>query len=154
MDAFVGKPLTPEKLRKILIAAGRRLLTAASVQAPPDAHTPAINLSLLGYLSDGTEQGLEAQVERFLAALAEAEDQLARVAAERDFNALGDAAHHVLSQAKLIGCVALEETAVALEQAARAQHATAFGALLSRVHREIAALTEALHRRPHAAHSG
>src|SRR6202007_232455 len=30
MDAFVGKPLTPEKMRKVLLAAARRTLASAN----------------------------------------------------------------------------------------------------------------------------
>jgi signal transduction histidine kinase/DNA-binding response OmpR family regulator len=154
MDAFVGKPLTPEKLRKILIAAGRQLLTAASVQASADTRAPAaVDLSLLGYLSDGTEHGLDAQVDRFVTALVEADDRLAHAAAAREFGVLADAAHLVLSQAKLIGGAALEAAALALERSARDHQASAFAERHARVHTEIAALTEALHHRHRATHS-
>src|SRR6185436_3669435 len=55
MDAFVGKPLTPEKLRKVLLAAGRRLLTAASLDVPQNAPGTKLDLALLKYLSDGSD---------------------------------------------------------------------------------------------------
>jgi CheY-like chemotaxis protein len=147
MDAFVGKPLTPEKLRKILIAAGRRLLSAASMQLSPSAPVPAVDVSLLDYMSDGTEPGLENQVATFLTALAEGETRLTKAYQARDFDALGYAAHYLLSHAKLVGSAALEEAAVNLERAARAQDRAAFVGLLHRVHREIRTLTEAMRRR-------
>lgn len=150
MDAFVGKPLTPEKLRRILLGAGRQLLAVAPVQAPAELRAPPIDLTLLGYLSDGTPQGLEAQIARFLTVLAEAEEQLQCSAAEGDFNALADTAHGVLSQARLIGCTALSEAAVDLEQAARAKLPSGGGELLARVRVEIATVTAAL-RHPHRA---
>lgn len=153
MDAFVGKPLTPEKLRRILLGTGRQLLAAASVQAPPELRGPAIDLTLLGYLSDGTPQGLEAQITRFLTVLAEAEEQLQCSSAEGDFNALADTAHGVLSQARLIGCIALSEAAVDLEQAARAKLPSGGGELIARVRTEIAAVTAALRHRPRALNS-
>ena len=146
MDAFVGKPLTPDKLRKILIAAGRRLLTAASIHVSPHAPAPVLDVSLLDYMSDGTDEGLENQVTCFLAALAEGETRLTKAYQARDFDALAYAAHYLLSHAKLVGSTALEEATINLERAARAQERAAFVGLLHRVHREIRALTEAMRR--------
>ena len=146
MDAFVGKPLTPEKLRKILITAGRRLLTAASMHVSPNAPTPALDVSLLDYMSDGTDQGLEKQVACFLAALSEAETRLTAAYQARDFEALAYAAHYLLSHAELVGSTALKEAAINLERAARERDRAAFVGLLHRVHREIRDLTEAMRR--------
>lgn len=146
MDAFVGKPLTPDKLRKILIAAGRRLLTAASLHVAPDAPKPVIDVTLLDYISDGTAQGLETQVTHFLAALTEAEARMAHAAQAQDFDRLGETAHDLLSHAKFVGCSALEAAAISLESATQAQDAVACGELLSRVHREILAVTAAMRR--------
>jgi signal transduction histidine kinase/CheY-like chemotaxis protein len=147
MDEFVGKPLTPHKLRRVLLAAGRRLLAAASVQVSPEAAPARIDVSLLDYISNGTEQGLDEQIERFLATLAQADDQLVRASDQRDFTTLGTVAHHVLSQAKMIGGSALEAAAAGLEQAARARDDSAFGELMRRVHREIQEVTAALRQR-------
>lgn len=147
MDAFLGKPLTPEKLRKVLLEAGRRLLTAASVHVSPDATVTTLDLTLLSYLSDGTDQGLAEQIERYLATLAQGENQLEHASSARDFAALAGAAHSLLSQAKMVGGTALESAAVALETAARAEDLAAFGALLEPIRREIRALTEAMRRR-------
>ena len=151
MDAFVGKPLTPDKLRKILIAAGRRLLTAATMHVSPDAPKPAVDIALLDYMSDGTEQGLVKQVACFLDALAEGETRLTHAATAHDFARLGDAAHYLLSHAKLIGSASLEEAALSLERAARAGDGFAFDELLQRVRREVGAVTEAMRRHRSAA---
>ncbi len=153
MSAFVGKPLTPEKLRKALIAAGRQLLTAASVEVPAEPPAAAADLALLGYLGDGTEEGLEAEVGRFLAALKAAESELMQAAAAGDPRALGDAAHLVQSQARLVGGGGLETAALALEQACRAGQPAGTAGLLARVRGEISELTAALRNRPAAAHS-
>jgi CheY-like chemotaxis protein len=150
MDAFVGKPLTPAKLRKVFVAAGRRLLTAATMHVSPGVEAPAVDVSLLDYISDGTERGRVEQVERFLASLAEGEARLAQAARARDFATLGDAAHFVLSQAKFVGCKALEEAALALEKAAEARDSFALGEMEERVHREARAVTAAM-RRSHPA---
>jgi HPt (histidine-containing phosphotransfer) domain-containing protein len=104
-------------------------------------------VSLLNYLSDGTEQGLGEQIERFLATLTKTEDQLEHASSARDFTTLAASAHHVLSQAKMIGGTALETAATALERAARAQNPAAFETLFKTVRREIRAVTEALRRR-------
>lgn len=155
MDAFVGKPLTPQKLRRVLLAAGRRLLAAASVQVPATAESKArpdnVDLSMLTYLSDGSDEGLGEQIERFLAALAQSEEQLNRAAETKEFIAVADAAHHVLSQARMIGGTALEQACTALEQAARAKNRAAFSGLRAPVHAEIRAVTAALRHR-HPAH--
>jgi signal transduction histidine kinase/CheY-like chemotaxis protein/ligand-binding sensor domain-containing protein len=148
MDAFVGKPLTPAKLRKVLLAAGRRLLAAASVHVSPETGpSPTVDLSLLSYITDGTEQGLGEQIERFLAALAQEESQLEHASSAGDLSAVAASAHQLLSQAKMVGDTALETAAASLETAARAQDAASAGLLFEPVRREIRALTEALRRR-------
>ena len=146
MDAFVGKPLTPDKLRKILIAAGRRLLTAASMHVSPGATSPVVDVSLLDYISDGTAEGLNEQVERFLEALTEGEARLTQATRARDFITLGEAAHFVISQARLVGSAALEQAAIRLETAARAKDGMAFGEPWQRVQREVLVVRAAMRR--------
>ncbi|HEX2852136.1 MAG TPA: ATP-binding protein [Opitutaceae bacterium] len=149
MDAFVGKPLTPDKLRKVLLAAGRRQLAAASVHIPAEVPARALDVSLLSYISDGTDQGLGEQIERFVSSLGEAQDKLEHASSARDFPALAASAHYVVSQAKMVGGGSLEEAATGLERAARAGDGAAFGVLIERVREEIRVVTEALrHRRP------
>lgn len=150
MDAFVGKPLTPEKLRRVLSAAGRRHLAAASMHLSPDVAAPSVDVSLLEFISDGTNQGLSRQIELFLAALTEAEKKLTAAASQTDFTQLAEAAHGVLSHARLIGSSALATAAAGLELAARAQDQTAFDDLLPVVRREIHSLTAAVRRHPRA----
>jgi len=154
MNAFVGKPLTPEKLRKVLLGVGRRLLTTASVHVPPEAQSSAVDMSMLSYLSDGTDPGLQAQIDRFLVSLTEADAQLSAAFAASDFTALASGAHFVLSQSRMIGGAALAEAALCLEQAARARHHSTLGELLSRVRRELRAVMEALHQCHHAEQRG
>jgi signal transduction histidine kinase/CheY-like chemotaxis protein len=147
MDAFVGKPLTPEKLRKVLQVAGRSLLTAASVHVPPEIPVPSLDLSLLTYLAEGTAGGLTHQIERFLDTLVQTEDRLEHAASSRDAPTVAASAHQILSQAKMVADAALADAATALEAAARAEDPAAFGALLEPVRREIRSLTEGLRRR-------
>jgi signal transduction histidine kinase/DNA-binding response OmpR family regulator len=151
MDAFVGKPLTPQKLRRVLTAAGRRHLAAASMHISPEiAATGAVDVSLLEYISDGTGQGLSRQIELFLTALGDAEKQLDQAARHDDFKLLGEAAHGVLSHARLVGSASLATAASALQNAANNRDREAFGSLLSRVRRETEALTAVVRRHPGA----
>ena len=150
MDAFVGKPLTPEKLRRVLTAAGRRHLAAASMHVSPDLASIGVDVSLLEYISDGTDQGLSRQIELFLSALAEAERQLEQATLGTNFKALGDAAHGVLSHARLVGSSSLAAAAAALELAALAGDLEAFGDPLLRVQREIQSLRAVVRRHPGA----
>ena len=150
MDAFVGKPLTPQKLRRVLTAAGRRHLAAASMHVSPDVVSPAIDVSLLEYISDGSGQGLNRQIELFLTALGEAEKQLDQAAREVDFKMLAEAAHGVISHARLVGSASLATAAAGLQTAANAHDRDAFGGLLVRVKREIETLTALVRRHPGA----
>jgi signal transduction histidine kinase/CheY-like chemotaxis protein len=147
MDAFVGKPLTPEKLRKILVAAGRRMLTAASFDVTPEPAAPELDLSMLTYLAEPGDGGLDTQVRRFLASLGEQEAQL-KSAATGSLPELGSAAHRVLGQARMVGAAALSAAATELQEAAQGGDPARCAAAYPRVLGEIAALTVALrHRR-------
>jgi CheY-like chemotaxis protein len=151
MDAFVGKPLTPQKLRRVLTAAGRRHLAAASMHVSPEIANTGVDVSLLEYISDGTGQGLSRQIELFLAALGDAEKQLDQASRSGDFKQLGEAAHGVLSHARLVGSAPLATAASALQNAANNGNREAFGSMLSRVRREVESLTAEVRRHPGAA---
>ena len=150
MDAFLGKPLTPEKLRRVLTAAGRRHLAAASMHVPPSAMAKGVDVSLLEYIADGTDQGLRHQIELFLAALEIAEAELNASALGGDPVALSRAAHGVLSQARLVGNSALATAAAELEQAARAGDDQTVADYLPRVRHQIKHLRAAMRRYPNA----
>ena len=152
MDAFVGKPLTPEKLRKVLLAAGRRLLTAATVHvgAEPRANSSGLDLSLLTYLSDGTEEGLQAQVERFLASLEQSAQELQQLTGDSDYPNVALGGHRLLGQARMVGGAALGRACSQLEAAARNHDAKGCQVALDRIASEIQSLTEAIRRRPRA----
>ena len=148
MDAFVGKPLTPQKLRRVLTAAGRRHLAAASMSIAPDVPSAGVDVSLLEYISDGTGHGLGRQIELFLTALGDAENKLTEAAQSGDFKRLADAAHGVISHARLVGSASLATAAAGLQNAALARDRDAFGSLLGRVKREIESLTAVVRRHP------
>jgi CheY-like chemotaxis protein len=153
MDAFVGKPLTPEKLRKVLVAAGRRLLASASVQAQPETPAVEIDTSLLAYLSDGSPEGLRTQCNKFISTLDQFEAEVNAAVGENDPERVRVAAHRLLGQAKIVGAGTLGEIALAMETAATANDLAACRNLLPRTHAEIITLTEAMSRPRPAARS-
>jgi two-component system, sensor histidine kinase and response regulator len=147
MDAFVGKPLTPDKLRKVLLAAGQRLLSAASLHVAPEPPAQDLNLSLLNYLSDASTGGLEAQIERFLATLEAARAEIVTALQARDFATIAAVGHRVLGQARMIGATALGATATELETAAKAENAAACHQAFQQLSEEIQVLMGAMRRR-------
>ena len=147
MDAFVGKPVTPEKLRKVLLAAGQRLLSAASLHVTQEPAPAELNLSLLSYLADGSPEGLEIQVERFVATLDTAQAEIVASLQARDFASLATVAHRLLGQAKMVGSVRLADAATELEAAGRAQNVAACLASADDVRAEAQAVTAAMRRR-------
>ncbi len=151
MDAFVGKPLTPDKLRRTLLAAGRKLLATATVDVSreaPVAPAAELDLSLLNYLSDGSEESMATQVRRFLDTLSGAQAESLGALRAGDFETLKVYAHRIIGQARMVGSNSLAATALRLEKAAEVGDGNACGVLLRRVTAEIGALTEAMLRLP------
>lgn len=163
MDAFVGKPLTPDKLRRTLLGAGRKLLAAATVDLSRPASTPPmstpsapsttvssepaeLDLGLLTYLSDGTPESFNAQVQRFLETLATTQDELAVALAGGDFEQVKVFAHRVGGQAKMVGFTPLEEASVRLEEIAFQHDANGCVEEADRVRQAISALRAAMAR--------
>ncbi len=153
MDAFVGKPLTPEKLRKVLLAASQQPVAGAPVQIDPGAAAsatavaPSVNFALLTYLSDGSPAGLETQIARFISQLDVADTQLAALVTIPDFDQLGHGAHQLIGHARVVESAPLSAAAFALEAAARAQDHALCVESMTRVTREIATLKAAMRRR-------
>lgn len=147
MDAFVGKPLTPEKLRKVLLSAARMLLSTASVDAPAASVGSDLDVTLLKYLADDSENGLSVQVDRFVSTLHEAVEAVATAQQHGTPPALGDAAHHLLGHARMVGATRLIEVAVQFETAARAGDGASVTRLMPVLRNEAAAVTAALRRR-------
>jgi signal transduction histidine kinase/CheY-like chemotaxis protein len=148
MDAFVGKPLTPEKLKRVLVAAGRKLLAAPTVdvQSEPPAAADQLDLSLLRYLSNGTEDGFSEQVERFLATLEAVETRVGEALRQDDFANATLEAHRLVGQARMVGAHTLAAKALELEQAAKAHDRTTAEDKLAQASFEADALRAAMRR--------
>lgn len=148
MDAFLGKPLTPEKLRRVLIGAGDKMVGSNSVEVAADTTGPKLDTTLLEYLADGTPGGVAAQAQRFLGELADAHNELMATISRGNYPAVADAAHRLLGQARMVGAAELMEAALELEKAARKPDVLAVSTALPRIGREVAALMAAIRRRP------
>jgi HPt (histidine-containing phosphotransfer) domain-containing protein len=123
------------------------MLAAATVDAPRDPAAAELDLTLLNYLSDGTEASFADHVERFLATLAETEAQLSSTLAAGEFSALEVHAHRVLGQARMVAATTLADAALTLERAAKAHDAAGCRESLRRVRDEMRTVTAAMHRR-------
>ena len=117
MDAFISKPITPEKLRTALIAFNGSGPQAARGAAPdsPAPTPPGIGLELLQHLADGSAEGLRRELARFVASLDEAVRELEAAHASKSRPAVSSAAHRVLSLARMVGADALCETAADIQ---------------------------------------
>src|SRR5690606_13491700 len=104
---------------------------------PPDAPVADLDIALLTYLSDGSAEGLDLQIRRFVESLHEAEAQLTATASRREFTALATGAHQLLGQARMVGSSGLAEAASRLETSARSGDAAASGEALRSIGEEI-----------------
>jgi hypothetical protein len=155
MDSFVGKPLTPEKLRKVLVEVGQRLITNAPVHAlpPPPPADDSMNLSLLKFLSDGSAAGLQAQIERYLTAVDEIATEVATLVDQRTIPPLASAIHRLLGQARMVEHAAFTQAVLEMQSALRAEDWPACTRAFQGVRHEIAAVRAALHRHRPVEHS-
>lgn len=147
MDAFVGKPLTPEKLRKVMAAVGQGPLAAASVHVPDETTPAPYDLKLMTFLSSGSPSGLENQIRLLIASLDETAARLQSAFVTRDFERLGDEAHTLHGDAKMVEGRHLVEAAAHLEAAAREEDESACRERIQVVSRELQLLTEAIRPR-------
>lgn len=119
MDAFLGKPLTPEKLRGAFSAASLVHRSAASVQLPEDSGPRGLNLRLLEYLAEDSSVGVREQVERYLKLLESIHGDLSKAMSSGDPEGIVGAAHQLSGHAKIVGHAGLIASAGKLETAAR-----------------------------------
>jgi signal transduction histidine kinase/ActR/RegA family two-component response regulator/HPt (histidine-containing phosphotransfer) domain-containing protein len=117
MDAFVAKPLTPEKLRAALCAFnGSGPRPAGTGRPPPRApEAPGFSLELIRHLTDGSAASLQRETDSFVEALGDAVRGLAAARASRSRPAVASAAHRVLSLARMVGADALAQAAADLQ---------------------------------------
>ena len=133
MDAFVGKPVSPEGLAE---AMARVLLRGQAGAAGEPVVVPSI--SDLAALSDGVTlqedfrvlgpERTERMVKAFLETTAPKVDLLARAVEAGDLSAAGQLAHSLKGSAASLGLIALESRSRALEVAAKTGERSALDA--------------------------
>jgi CheY-like chemotaxis protein/HPt (histidine-containing phosphotransfer) domain-containing protein len=154
MDAFVGKPLTPDKLRSVLAEAGRAARSAPALEIAPSGAVSAPDIALLSYLSDGSPDGLNCRIDRYLAEFLETAAELDAAAAVRDFDRSARAAHRLKGHAQMVGANVIAVLAADLETAARIADAAGIADALGRLARETPGFKAALAARRSPIRSG
>jgi signal transduction histidine kinase/DNA-binding response OmpR family regulator len=117
MDAFVTKPITPQKLRAVLsdLCGNAAQLEGATVREPKTGHAPGINLAMIFHLSDGSPASRERELEKFVTSLDEALRGVTNAHASGPRTAVVSAAHRVLSLARMVGAEGLAATAADIQ---------------------------------------
>jgi signal transduction histidine kinase/ActR/RegA family two-component response regulator/HPt (histidine-containing phosphotransfer) domain-containing protein len=122
MDAFITKPITPEKLLSAL--AGLEVIVQAPAgglpRVTPGGCPPGLDLGMIMHLTDGSAGSLERELEKYLRSLDEAMGGVDAAHASGSRPAVASAAHRVLSLARMIGANALSETAADVQDYAAA----------------------------------
>jgi signal transduction histidine kinase/CheY-like chemotaxis protein len=146
MDVFLAKPITPEKLRRVLSGSGG---TGAQARRP-DRVVPradrdgGIELGLIRGLSDGSAEGLRREAASFIASLDDAMNGVSAAQASRSRNALSSAAHRVISHARMVGASGLAQTASDLQEFAASYTDSELAQELATLRQRAAALKETI----------
>lgn len=148
MDVFLGKPMTPEKLRRALVEAARKILGDATSKAKSEIPNVFVSApSLLDSSRDGVKGGLDQQIEGFLSSVSEANSKLQRELVDRNFDGAVATARVLNAQSKMVGAAGLTSIGAMLEGAIRRGDMKACGGLLPQVQTEISRLADALRGR-------
>jgi len=148
MDAFLSKPITPEKLRMVLAGPGgpgAEATRAAGIAPPSDRHA-GIDLGLLRGLSDGSAEGLRREAENFVSSLDEAMNGVSAAEKSCSRAALSSAAHRVISHARMVGAPDLAQTAADLQEFAASYTEAELAQELGILRRRSEALKETVSR--------
>ncbi|HEY1764872.1 MAG TPA: ATP-binding protein [Opitutaceae bacterium] len=148
MDAFLAKPVTPEKLSAILLSAkGTRFSEeTADLSSPTPSWDREPDLELIRRLTDGSSGGLARELGRYLASLDEAMAGLAAARGTRAPQALASAAHRILSLARIVGAGSLSAAAADLQEFAAVYNPQEIDEQVVLVRREVDALHVNLER--------
>ena len=122
MDAFIAKPITPEKLRAVLAEHGGSDIEApaSAPQGPDGPAAPGIKLDLILHLAGGSREALAREIAGFTGSLDEAVRGVASARASGSRPAVSSAAHRVLSLARMVGADDLAATAADIQDYASA----------------------------------
>ena len=122
------------------------LSSAPPGDAPLRGADGGLDFGVMRQLADGSRAGLERELSRFAASLAEAAQGIGRARAGGSRAAVASAAHRVLSHARLVGALALSAAAADLQEFAAAYSDPDLAGEAALVERLCAQLLEAVER--------
>jgi CheY-like chemotaxis protein len=149
MDAFLTKPITPEKLSAVLAGSsgnGPPEEEEAAEPARVEAAGLVLDLAMILHLADGRPEGLERELSSFCASFDEAVLGVTAAMAAGSRPALASAAHRVLAHARMVGATALAGTAADMQEFASAYSEAELAAEVSLLARRSAELRDELGR--------
>ncbi len=152
MDAFITKPVTPEKLLAAIAKSGAAGPATASfdLSAPPAPEGSDFDLGLIRHLTDGSPESLDRELAGFVASLDEAMREVSEAHASGSRSAISSAAHRVLSHARMVGAAPLTEAASDLQHLASAYADSELAEQVGVLGRHVAALRSNLGRPRHS----
>jgi signal transduction histidine kinase/DNA-binding NarL/FixJ family response regulator len=143
MDAFISKPITPGKIADALRDLGGPMRTAASVEVRPQAlkqETPdEIDLEMLRFLGNETLEGLDGQIDRFLAAFDSDRVNARQIVATGEAAEIHRIAHRLLSHCSVVKYERLSRAALELQNSATSAHPDKLQELFETFEREFTA---------------
>jgi signal transduction histidine kinase/CheY-like chemotaxis protein/HPt (histidine-containing phosphotransfer) domain-containing protein len=145
MDAFISKPITPAKIADALRDLGGPMRTAASVEVRSQNITleqpkeKEIDLEMLRFLGNETLEGLNSQIDRFLAAFDSDRDSARKIVATGEREEIHRIAHRLLSHCSVVKYERLSRRALELQNSAATAHPDKLQQLFDDFEREFAA---------------
>jgi CheY-like chemotaxis protein len=143
MDAFISKPITPAKIADALRDLGGPMRTAASVEVRSQKITleqpTEIDLEMLRFLGNETLEGLNSQIDRFLAAFESDRESARKIVATGEREEIHRIAHRLLSHCSVVKYERLSRKALELQNSAATVHPDKLQQLFDDFEREFAA---------------
>jgi len=142
MDAFISKPITPAKIADALRDLGGPMRTAASVEVRSQSITleppKEIDLEMLRFLGNETLEGLNTQIERFLAAFDTDLTSARSIVATGERAEIHRIAHRLLSHCSVVKYERLSLRALELQNSSATAHPDKLQQLFDEFQREFA----------------
>ena len=147
MDAFITKPITPEKLHDVLARYGGEALPEGPAGAPfPVPEVRGVKLDLIIHLTDGSPASLARELAKYADSLDEAVRGLSEAHRSGSRAAAASSAHRVLSLARMVGAEDLAGAAADIQDYAPVYTDRELADEVARVERHAAELRGALAR--------
>ena len=147
MDAFITKPITPEKLHDVLARYGGEALPEGPAGAPfPVPEVRGVKLDLIIHLTDGSPASLARELAKYADSLDEAVRGVSEAHRSGSRAAAASSAHRVLSLARMVGAEDLAGAAADIQDYAPVYTDRELADEVARVQRHAAELRGALAR--------